>query len=154
MSVTHLLSRAIIIHQDQLLLCKVKNLDPPFFFLPGGHVEHGEGLKEALLRELAEEIALPFTIQRFVGCIEYSFKPPKHQTSVCHTHEVNFIFEAHSPKLTLDLVQIEDHIELKWVPLKDIETVDIKPEPLKKVITDWRYSEKQEIFHSHMIELM
>ncbi|MDP1975362.1 MAG: NUDIX domain-containing protein, partial [Alphaproteobacteria bacterium] len=51
----HVLSRAVIIDQDHILLCKTLDLQINFYFLPGGHVEHGESVCEAVLRELKEE---------------------------------------------------------------------------------------------------
>lgn len=37
----HVLSRAAIIHDDKILLCKTLDLEVSFYFLPGGHIEHG-----------------------------------------------------------------------------------------------------------------
>ncbi len=48
----HVLSRAVIIDRGSILLCKTLNLPVSFYFLPGGHVEHGESVETSLLREL------------------------------------------------------------------------------------------------------
>lgn len=50
----HVLSRAVVIEKEHILLCKTIALNPDFFFLPGGHIEQGEGAQQALLRELRE----------------------------------------------------------------------------------------------------
>lgn len=52
---THVLSRAAIIHDDKILLCKTLDLEISFYFLPGGHIEHSESAEDSLLRELKEE---------------------------------------------------------------------------------------------------
>ena len=51
----HVLSRGVIIDQDHILLCKTLDLPISIYFLPGGHVEHGESVETSLLRELMEE---------------------------------------------------------------------------------------------------
>ena len=51
----HVLSRAVIIDQDHIFLCKTRDLVINSYFLPGGHVEHGESVEALLLRELVEE---------------------------------------------------------------------------------------------------
>jgi 8-oxo-dGTP diphosphatase len=71
----HVLSRAVIIDQHHLLLCKTLDLKNNFYFLPGGHVEHGESVETSLLRELIEETGSEAKIKRFLGCLEYSFEP-------------------------------------------------------------------------------
>ncbi len=68
----HVLSRAVIIHDDKILLCKTLDLEISFYFLPGGHIEHGESAENSLLRELKEETSADCKIKRFLGCLEYS----------------------------------------------------------------------------------
>jgi len=136
----HVQSRAVIIKANHILLCKTVGLDPNFYFLPGGHIEHGESAKNAMIRELEEEVGIPFEIQRFLGCLEYSFDPKIMKHAKCHTHEYNFIFQANSELLTnpgVSLKQCEDHIEIVWVPLNSLSQIDLKPEPLKHIIPKW-----------------
>lgn len=45
----HVLSRAVIIDKEHILLCKTRDLENNFYFLPGGHVENGESVEAALL---------------------------------------------------------------------------------------------------------
>lgn len=71
----HVLSRAMIIDQRHILLCKTLDLPVIFYFLPGGHVEHGESVETSLLRELMEETGAQYKIKRFLGCLEYRFEP-------------------------------------------------------------------------------
>ena len=108
----HVLSRGVIIDQDHILLCRTLDLPMSFYFLPGGHVEHGESVETSLLRELMEKTGAHCKIKRFLGCLEYSFEPG--HSSICHNHEYNFIFEAESESLKSDhkIPQLETHIEL------------------------------------------
>jgi len=149
----HVQSRAVIIKEKHILLCKTTGLDPDFYFLPGGHIEHKESAKNALLRELKEEIGFEFEIIRFLGCFEYSFDPDTKKHAKCHTHEYNFIFEANSNFLTTPhtaLRQLEDHINILWMPIDRLETIDLRPEPLKEFIPQWLNLNLNSAFESKM----
>ena len=147
----HVLSRAVIIDQDHILLCKTLDLQINFYFLPGGHVEHGESVCEAVLRELKEESGAECAIKRFLGCIEYSFEPG--HNSICHNHEYNFIFEVESASLKIHRVipRIEDHIELMWIPLTKISELDFRAAPFKTLILGWLEHKMNDAFKSEMI---
>ena len=133
----HALARAVIIDDDHLLVCKTLDLPQAFYFLPGGHIEHEERAEQTVLRELQEEAGALCSIKRFLGCLEYSFVPG--HSSICHNHEYNFIFEAESPRLKRDIKipKMEEHIELLWVPLDSISTIDFRPEPFRKILPQW-----------------
>lgn len=147
----HVLSRAVIIDQNHILLCKTLDLEENFYFLPGGHVEHGESVEISLLRELVEETGSEGKIKRFLGCLEYSFEPGAN--SICHNHEYNFIFEVESDNLKIQnsIPQLEKHIELVWIPLLKITEIDFRAEPLKKLIPEWLNKPSNDYLHSVMI---
>jgi 8-oxo-dGTP diphosphatase len=148
----HVLSRAVIIDQKSILLCKTLDLKKNFYFLPGGHVEHGESAQISLLRELVEETGSEDArIKRFLGCLEYSFEFGAN--SICHNHEYNFIFEVESDSLKRQnqIPQLEKHIELVWMPLLKIATIDLRAEPLKKLIPEWLNKPSNNYLHSVMI---
>jgi 8-oxo-dGTP diphosphatase len=147
----HVLSRAVIINQGQILLCKTLDLPISFYFLPGGHVEHGESVEASLIRELVEETGAECKIKRFLGCLEYSFEPG--HSSICHNHEYNFIFEVESEvlKSAYTIPQLEAHIELLWMPLNKLSEIDFRAEPLRNLIPLWLKSPANHSFESVMI---
>lgn len=150
----HVQSRAVIIKENHILLCKTVGLSPNFFFLPGGHIEHGESAKAALLRELDEEIGFSFEIRRFLGCMEYSFDPTVMKHAKCYTHEYSFIFEVFSeflPDPNQPLTQREKQIELCWHPYANLDQIDLRPEPFKKLIPKWLNLSLTEALQSLMV---
>jgi ADP-ribose pyrophosphatase YjhB (NUDIX family) len=147
----HVLSRAAIIHDDKILLCKTLDLEISFYFLPGGHIEHGESAENSLLRELKEETGIDCKIKKFLGCLDSSFEPG--HSSICHNHEYNFVFEAESEHLTSDRKKIcpEKHIELIWMPISSLQEIDFRAEPLRKLLPLWLTGNSDNKFMSEMI---
>ncbi len=147
----HVLARAVIVDQDHLLVCKTLDLPISFYFLPAGHIEHGESAAAAVLRELIEESGSHCTIKRVLGCLEHSFVPG--HNSICHNHEYNFFYEAESDALKLGkpIARLEDHIELIWPPLHEMGAIDFRPEPLKTLIPEWLRASKNDAFRSVMV---
>lgn len=147
----HVLSRAVIIDNEHILLCKTKQRDQEFYYLPGGHVEHDESAHQAVVREMLEEAGVECSVERFLGCLEYNFSAEKY-SNCCHTHEYNLLFKVVSSSLALSipLKRMEVHTELVWINLKDLITIDLRPEPLKVLISKWLTSDCHEAFESEI----
>lgn len=147
----HILSRAVIIDKNNILLCKTVDLDKNFYFLPGGHIEHGESVENSLLRELQEETGFECHIKKYLGCLEYSFEPD--HSNICHNHEYSFIFEVDSVHLKSDRKVLcpEKQIELLWLPISDLSEIDFRAQPLKKLLDQWLSGDSGHIFMSDMI---
>lgn len=148
-STIHVLSRAVIIKDGKLLMC-VNNGKIPFYFLPGGHIEHGESAAYALERELEEELGLVCTSQRFLGCFEYSFIP--NNPDKCHSHEYNFIYLVDAPDLdsTVAPQSPEDNTIFAWVSVTALHDVDFKPQALKRVLIEWLEDDHASALASHI----
>ena len=143
----HVLSRAVIIKDEKLLVC-VNSSKLPFYFLPGGHIEHGESAVYALERELEEELGFACLVQRFLGCFEYSFIPIN--PNKCHSHEYNFIYLVDAPELDENTApqSPEDHTVFAWIPLAALEDFDFRPQPLKKPLIEWLKADCSDAFKS------
>ncbi len=147
----HVLSRAAIIDKNKILLCKTLDLEITFYFLPGGHIEYGESAETSLLRELKEETGFFCKINKFLGCLEYSFEPD--HSSICHNHEYNFIFEAESEHLKSDrkIICPEKHMELIWMPISSLQEIDFRAESLKRLLPSWLAGNSDSKFMSKML---
>lgn len=121
------IARAVLTTRDgRIALCRVK--DAKWFFLPGGHIELGEGAISALQRELKEEMALDeVKVGSFVGAIEnlYSIDGGS-------KHEVNLVFNVYTQKSSLKAV--EDHICIESFKFDDIANLDIRPKTVKDAL--------------------
>jgi len=146
----HVLSRGVILDTGHILLCKTLDLPINFYFLPGGHIEHGESAEASVLRELQEEAGLVCTVKRFLGCLEHSFEPG--HNSICHNHEYNLIFElaAEGVNALTPIPQCEEHIALTWAPLSSLNEIDFRPEPFKTILPEWLRSPHNGDFRSVM----
>lgn len=130
----HLIVRGLLLQGNNVILCSVK--DGKWFFLPGGHIEDGESVKMALMRELREEIGQNnYNITSFVGACENIF-PLKQGV---FQHEMNIIFAVDVPE-DIELKTKEDHIEFISVGKDDLKNYKILPTILKDGIIEWLYS--------------
>jgi ADP-ribose pyrophosphatase YjhB (NUDIX family) len=82
---TEIIVRAVIRRDGQLLLARERT--KPWSFLPGGHVEPGERIEVALMREIAEELGTPAKITGLIGVVGYRYV----EDGMTH-HELNLVF--------------------------------------------------------------
>ncbi|MFN8036203.1 MAG: NUDIX domain-containing protein [Acidimicrobiia bacterium] len=80
--------------------------------IPGGRVEFGEDVREALVREVAEETGLEVVVERFLGWVERIDGPRSH--FVILDFVVDVLDPAQSPVAGCDAS------EAAWVPFDDL----------------------------------
>lgn len=122
---TEIIARAVIRRGGQLLLARQRTMS--WLFLPGGHVEPGERVEVALVREIAEELGTEAKIVRFVGVVEHGYI----EDGTSH-HELNLVFEV---AITgTEPVSREDHLEFHWLPIDQLAETDVRPGAVKKAL--------------------
>ena len=119
------IARGVCVVGGKVLLCRGKGLSSTY--LPGGHIEFGEKGREALVREMREETGLAAEAGELLGVVESSFeqKGRKH----C---EINLIYSM--PLDSTSVTAQEDWIAFDWIPLADLDKVNLLPPEMKKYI--------------------
>ncbi|WP_216323267.1 NUDIX domain-containing protein [Deinococcus aestuarii] len=131
---THLLARAVIEQDGHILLAQASGHTNTF--LPGGHLEAGEGLARCLTRELFEETGLGFSVGAFLGVVEHEWRD---KDGGVH-HEINHLFAATCEGLSRrQAVRArEAHLTFEWVFLDQLDARQLEPSPLRALLTRGR----------------
>jgi 8-oxo-dGTP diphosphatase len=119
---TEIIARAVIRRDGYVLLARA--LSEPWWFLPGGHVEPGEPIQLALIREIAEELGTEARIDGLLAVVEN----PWSDGDSTH-HELNLVFEA--TILGAEPESREGHLEFRWLPLDQVGGAEIRPAAIK-----------------------
>lgn len=127
-----ILARGVMVSRGQLLVCRNKKAG--HLYLPGGHVEIGEGAEKAVCREIMEEMGKRSRVKRFLGCVEQAYM----EGGTPH-EEINLVFEVaiEGVKVTQDAGSREDHIEFHWVPLNGLGRLPFEPAALGRLLPRW-----------------
>ena len=80
------IARGVCVRDGKLLLCRAAGGSSTY--LPGGHIEFGETGRQALVREVKEELGVESSTGQFLGVVENSFL----QHGKPHA-EINLVYE-------------------------------------------------------------
>lgn len=131
-----LLVRALIIRDKKILVCQTKGKD--YFFLPGGHIEYSENMRDALSRELQEELGARVVASQFIGGVENLFTQEGEMR-----HEISFLFHT-----DIDIDEIksnEEHISFYWFSYDEFISQRIVPPAMQDAVIKW-VAEKKPFF--------
>jgi 8-oxo-dGTP diphosphatase len=105
---------AVVVDRDRLLLIRRgRGPGQGTWSIPGGRVEWGETLAEAVVRELREETALEGVCERFLGWAE-------RMSDDQHAVILDFVVTV---LVGDDPVAGDDAAEAAWIPLSDVATL-------------------------------
>jgi ADP-ribose pyrophosphatase YjhB (NUDIX family) len=123
--------------QDRVLLCRQEKPGKEYWLLPGGGVEAGETLEEALHRELGEELGLWDTLQvegpiAVAESIAPGWRPGD-------KHVVHVIFGADFSNRSLEDIESQDPVVrgARLFSLDELEEIVVHP-PMKRFVQRWR----------------
>ncbi|MDQ4025950.1 MAG: NUDIX hydrolase [Actinomycetota bacterium] len=108
---------AVVVADGRLLMVqRGKEPGAGLWSLPGGRVEHGEYLAEALRREVAEETGLAIEVRDLVGILEVLGDP--------HYVILDYFAEVAGDG---DPVAGDDVSDARWVPLDEVTQLQCTP---------------------------
>ena len=133
---------AIIINEEsKILFCKRsqnKKVAPGVWHMPGGKIEEGESVEEAIIRELKEELNL--SVQEVLGYSgvvhDYSVGAEKHRTL--------FVYVVATGKVTLNL----ENEAVDFFPIEQLKNI-LLPNVLETNLTATGYGLSQKT-RSHL----
>lgn len=112
------IARGVAVRDGKVLLCRAKGGQSTY--LPGGHIEFGETGREALVREVKEELGTDSTAGEFLGVVENSFD--QHGKRHC---EINLVYRL---DLASDATESqEDWISFEWCALAELPKANLLP---------------------------
>jgi len=128
---------ALLGWRGQILLCRHEKPGKEYWLLPGGGVNGGESLVDALHRELVEELGIDEDIP-FEGpvCIVESIAP---QWTLSAKHVVHIVFAGDLSGRSLEAVSSEDAAVRghRLFALDDLDSIVMHP-PLQRFLRRWR----------------
>ena len=128
---------ALIRWQDRVLLCRQEKPGKEYWLLPGGGVDGGETIDEALRRELGEELGLWDDLV-FEGpiAVAESIAPDWRPG---HRHVVHIVFGVDLSDRSLEDFESKDATirGVRLFSLDELEDIVLHP-PMKRFVERWR----------------
>lgn len=118
-----------VIHKENKLLVIHKGSGPYInrFDLPGGSLESGEGLLEAVIREVKEETGLTASVKKQIGVID--FKLPWQWKDFSHVHHTTVFYTAEvNGKIQIpEQFAGQDALGAEWMPFDKLSATNSSP---------------------------
>jgi 8-oxo-dGTP diphosphatase len=132
MSYPTLRVRALIVDDGHILLARLQSR--PVAFLPGGRVEPGEAMADALRREVREECGAAAECIQYLGAVENVWSEDGRRI-----HDLTHFFLVESAALRASVTpQCNDEgVELYWVAAAQVHAEPLKPESMKRLLCGW-----------------
>lgn len=131
-------AKALIIRDGRVLCTRNRDLLGDFFLLPGGGQNHGETLKDAVIRECREETGATIEVGHLYFVREYisaNHELAEYDDSI---HQIEFMFLCRlleEPDIESSISHDAMQTGVEWLPIAELEKYRFYPgaliEPLK-----------------------
>lgn len=115
---------SVIVNKGKVLILqrsKDEDVFPGLWEIPGGGVEFGESVEDALIRETKEETGLNVSILQPVNVFDYLREK---EDLLVHAIQLNFIVKMIGGKIKMS----DEHDNFAWITAKDMEKYNLSKE--------------------------
>ena len=135
---TELTVLCLIQKDDKILLQNRVKTDWRGYAFPGGHIEIGESITDAVVREVREETGLTITDPKLCGVKQFPLKDGKYENG----RYLVFLFRA--DKFSGEVVS-SDEGEMRWIAKKELHNYNLVQDfdDMLKVMATDDYNEFQ-----------
>ena len=133
-------ANAVVIRADEVLLIEFDDASGVHYNFPGGGVEIGETLEQAVRREVMEEANLEIAVNRLLLVVE---SVGARNTNIIRGervpwNEVRFFFlgtPAENSDARLPNTPDANQVNVRWVRISDLESIRLLPQISHELIT-------------------
>lgn len=128
-------ARALIIENESVLLVEFDDETGLHYNLPGGGVDPGESIIEAVQRESKEEASVNVDVGPLIFVVEY--EPDQNSLWDGSVHKLTLIFDCKlsgNARPQLPLMPDDNQTAVKWIKLSELESVELLPHLADRVI--------------------
>ena len=126
-------SRAIIIRSRHIALIKRERAGHTYYVVPGGGKEMGENPEQTAIRESREELGLNIAIDRLMAKV--IFRGREQYYFLARVTGGHFGTGV-GPEMTGKYPADHGTYTPVWVPLKDLERINLFPPPIAQLVID------------------
>ncbi|MBN2534234.1 MAG: NUDIX domain-containing protein [Spirochaetales bacterium] len=126
---------ALIVNKENKVLLLKSNKWSNYYVIPGGHIEPGEDMEDALRREIKEETNLDIYEIQLLGLQQCVYSDNFYEKK--HFIFIDFICRTDESRVILN----HEHQEYIWVDLEEIKNLPIEPYT-KKLINEYMEGKK------------
>jgi len=128
-------ARALLVESERVLLIEFDDESGLHYNRPGGGVQPGESIVEALRREVREEASIGIE----VGCLAFivEYEPTRNSHWAGSQHTLSLVFEGRlCAGCTPRMPDAPDphQTAVRWIPLRELETVELLPHIGDKIV--------------------
>lgn len=122
---------AVILQHDASEVLLVKRTDNNLWGIPSGHIQCGESVSDAIVREIFEEIGLHIHVLKLVGV----YSEPLRQIFQYASHAVHFITQCFECKIKGGCIHV-DSAEIQEAKFFNVDNLPILLEAHKQWLSD------------------
>jgi ADP-ribose pyrophosphatase YjhB (NUDIX family) len=112
----------LLVHEGSILMVEQGRGGDRYWLLPGGGVQFGETLSDALKREFDEELGMRVGVQRLVAIVESISPDPAYAK-----HVVHLVFEISAPMEDLPEPQESKVLTARFLSEFQLQSADVRP---------------------------